>query len=210
MEAEPTDAVGGAGERFGRAIAAIDAANAQDPVRVDTPDGPRPKELVHAERMTHWVRHLAPDADDAQLLAARAHHLRRWALPRTEYPQGRAGYLRWRAEQKLRHAAEVGAILEAVGYDDAVAARVRQLVTKQGLGRDPGVQVHEDALCLVFLEQQLDDVAERLGDDHAVEVLRRTAAKMSERAVAVAADLDLSPHGRALLDRALGDGAPPD
>ena len=34
------------------------------------------------------------------LLAARAHHLRRWELPRDSYPVGRAGYLRWRRDQK--------------------------------------------------------------------------------------------------------------
>ena len=50
----------------------------------------RPKEQAHAEMMSEWVARLDPDADEAQLLAARAHHLRRWAIPRAELPR-RAG-----------------------------------------------------------------------------------------------------------------------
>ena len=77
-----------------RAIAAIDAVNADDP-NVAVVDGvARPKEVVHAERMTHWVGVLAPEASEAQLLAARGHHLRRWVSPRDSYPPGRAGYHR--------------------------------------------------------------------------------------------------------------------
>ena len=75
------------------------------------------------------------DADDAQRVAARAHHLRRWALPRSDYPEGRAGYLRWRTAQAKRHAAEVAEIVvAAVGYDDAFAADVSAIVAKKGLG----------------------------------------------------------------------------
>jgi hypothetical protein len=191
-------------ERLTLALAAIDRANAEDPERIDVDGVARPKELVHAERVTHWVRQLVSDPTDEQLIAARAHHLRRWELPRSSHPEGRAGYLRWRTEQKKRHAAAVGAILTEVGYDDAVVARVGDLVAKRGLGRDPQAQVHEDALCLVFLELQYDAVADQLGDDHTVDVLRKTMTKMSPEAIALAVDLPLSGHGRSLLERAAG------
>lgn len=153
--------------------------------------------------MTAWVRRLDPDATEAQLIAARAHHLRRWSLPRTSYPDGRAGYLRWRAELRRRHAAEVADILAPLGYADDVTARVAAIVTKQGLGDDPQVQVHEDALCLVFLTTQFDDLARQLGDDRIVEVVAKTLRKMSERARTEAVDLGLSDHGRSIVERAL-------
>ena len=41
-------------------------------------------------------------------------------------------------------------------------ARVQDLVRKRGLGKDPEVQTLEDALCLVFIETQLRDLAARL------------------------------------------------
>ena len=96
---------------FEQAIVAIDAANADDPNTIEVRGEVRPKELAHAELMTEWLARLDPDADEAQRLAARAHHLRRWTLPRALFPEGRAGYLRWRTVLKKQHAEEVGAIL---------------------------------------------------------------------------------------------------
>ena len=186
-----------------RAIAAIDAANAEDPNTVVVDGVDRPKEVVHAERMTYWVGVLAPDASDAQLLAARGHHIRRWVSPRDSYPAGRAGYHRWRADQRERQALEVGALLADIGYDTHTIDRVRTIVAKQGLGRDPDVQTHEDALCLVFLEQQLDPVAIQLGDDHTIQVLRRTARKMSAAGLAATSAISFSHQGAALLSAAL-------
>lgn len=188
------------------ALAAIDAANAEDPNMVELAGESRPKELVHAELMTGWVTRLDPEADEAQLIAARAHHLRRWEVPRSSYAEGRAGYLRWRSDQKQRHAAEVAVILERVGYDDSVSARVQGIVRKEGLGIDPAVQVHEDALCLVFLEMQLDDLVADLGSDRAIEVLRRTAAKMSAAALELALALPYGDATRELLHEATAKG----
>jgi hypothetical protein len=160
-------------DRFERAVAAIDAANADDPFTVLVDGVERPKELAHAALMVEWVRTLDPDADEAQFLAARAHHLRRWAYPRDAEPEGRAGYLRWRTESRRRHSALVGEILNEVGYDVDTVERVQALVSKRGLGkgdlpdvdgRPAPVQVHEDALCLVFLQTQFVALAEKLGE----------------------------------------------
>ena len=189
--------------RFDDAIAAIDAANAADPVTIEVRGRRRPKEQAHAELMTEWVEQLDPSADEAQLLAARGHHLRRWAVPRSTYPEGRAGYLRWRTARKRQHAAEVAELLEATGYDAATIDRVQQIITKEGLGRDPDVQVHEDALCLVFLETQLADLAASVGEDQVVEVIRKTTRKMSPRALVLVDQLELAEEERELLRRAL-------
>lgn len=185
--------------RFEAAIAAIDAANADDPNVVVVDGVERPKEQAHAELMTDWVRRLDADVTDEQLLAARAHHLRRWALPRADFPEGRAGYLRWRTELSKRHAAEVGEILAEHGYDDAAVERVQQIIRKQGLASDADVQVHEDALCLVFLETQLDPTIDRLGRDKVVDVVAKTVTKMSPAGIAVAGTLALSDLGAGVL-----------
>lgn len=190
-------------DRFAAAIAAIDDANAADPVTILVDGELRPKELVHAERVTAWVRRLDPEAGEPQLLAARAHHLQRWASPRSSYPEGRGGYLRWRTDAKKRHANEVAEILIAAGYDDETAARVGAIIRKEGLGRDAQVQVHEDALCLVFLELQLDELGADLGVERSVAVLAKTLPKMSDAAKEAAAQLPLSDGGRRLLALAI-------
>ena len=190
-------------DRLARALDAIDAANADDPHTILIDGVSTPKEQAHAELMTRWVRTLDPDCTDEQLLAARAHHLRRWTIPRDSYPGGRAGYLRWRTALKRQHADDVGEILRAAGYDDQVVARVQAIVRKQGLGSDPAVQVHEDALCLVFLETQLDELAGKLGDDKTIDVLQKTAKKMSPAGLQAALGLRFAPDAAALLERAL-------
>ena len=174
--------------RFERAIAAIDAANADDPTRITVAGEERPKELAHAELATNWVKRLHPDAGEELLLATRAHHLRRWTIPRDSYPEGRNGYLRWRRELQKQHAADVGRILEADGYDAGAIARVQEIIQKRRLSSDPEVQTFEDALCLVFLETQLTDFAERYAD-RADDVLEKTMEKMSAEGRALASAL---------------------
>jgi hypothetical protein len=190
-------------ERYERVIASVDARNAEDPVTIAVDGVARPKEVVHSERMTEWVTRLDPDASELALIAARAHHLRRWVVPRQSYPDGRAGYLKWRTEQQRRHAAEVAELMSAAGYDDDEIGRVGEIIRKVRLRTDPVVQTHEDALCLVFLETQFDELDERIGDDKMVEVLRKTLAKMSEAAKEQAMASPLEPAQRSLVERAL-------
>jgi hypothetical protein len=194
--------VGRDDERFAAAMAAIDEANAGDPNTLVIDGVVRPKELAHAELMVEEVLRLDPAATQEQLLAARAHHLRRWTVPRSSYPEGRSGYLRWRTALREQHAAEVGEILLRAGYDDAAVGRVQQIVRKQGLASDPAVQTHEDALCLVFLRTQLGAVAGQLGEEKGLDVLVKTMKKMSARGLAAAAELDLAAPERELVRRA--------
>jgi hypothetical protein len=188
--------------RYDDAVAAIDAANAGDPTAVTVRGSVEPLALVHGRLATDWVRRLRPDAPEPVLLAARAHHLRRWEVPRSSYPDGRAGYLRWRRDQKARHATEVAAILAPAGYDDADIAQVQALIKREGLGTDPDTQLVEDAACLVFVETQLVSTAATLEPDHMVTVLQKTAKKMSPEAIALLAEVPLTDEGKAILDGA--------
>ncbi|MCA9510086.1 MAG: DUF4202 domain-containing protein [Myxococcales bacterium] len=201
MPAAPTD-------RLRRAIAAIDAANAADPHMLVVRGEPRPKELAHAELASAWVARLVDAPSEELVLAARAHHLERWAIPRASHPMGRAGYHRWRRALQAHHAARAGEILAREGYPEAAIARVQSLLRKEGLGRgDAEAQAFEDALCLVFLETQLVETAAKLDDEaKALDVLRKTLRKMSTRARELAGALPLDEGARALVERALESG----
>lgn len=186
------------------AIAAIDAANAEDPTHVVVRGEELPLALAHGRLASAWVPRLVSDPDDALILAARAHHLRRWEVPRAAYPEGRAGYLRWRRDQKDRHAVEVVPLLAAAGCGEATINRVQVLLRRARLDATSGTQVIEDAACLAFLETQLSDVAARLERDQIVEVLRRTARKMSGEALALVGEIPLDPGAAELVATALG------
>ena len=195
-------------ERLDLAIAAIDAANADDPNRIEVDGVDRPKGLTHARMVDAWVRRLQPDASEALLLAARAHHVRRWTVPRDSFPTGRSGYLRWRAHLRGLHADEAERLLRSVDYDDATIERVRQIVLKQGLTRDPAttdpeVQTFEDGLSLVFLETQFAELSARLDDDEKMaRIIARTLRKMSARGREAARDLAYDERSGAILEQA--------
>ena len=188
------------------AFARIDAENAQDPRR----DEGEPNELLYGRRMSAWLARLAPDAGEALQLAARAQHLARWRIPRAQFPDGRAGYKRWRTECARMHAARAGEILAAAGYDRATIVRVGELLVKARLADDPEVQALEDTACLVFLEHHLADFARKHERDKLIDIIQKTWKKMSPRGRAAA--LELAPRIPAelgaLLAEALRDPAP--
>ena len=191
-------------DRHRAAIAAIDAANADDPFTLEYAGEARPKEQLHAELMTEWVLRLRPDADEALLLAARAHHVKRWLIPRSEFPPGRRSYLRWRQALHAVHAALAASLLEPLGYSRAELQRVEDLIAKRpDRAQDPDAQALEDALSLVFFQTQLDATLPGLDEAQARRVLGRTWRKMSAGGRDAVRALPLSDAGRAAIRAAL-------
>ena len=189
--------------RFATAITAIDAFNADDPKRT-TVDGKDIPDAVHyARSMTAWIERLDPSASEALRLAARAQHIGRWTIPRGDYPEGLAGYSRWRRDLARYHAETAGKILGEAGYDAGTIARVGSLIRKEGLGRDPETQVLEDAACLVFLEIGFNDFSRRHPDDKVVDIVAKTWRKMGPNGRALAMSLvgTLAPDRAALVAR---------
>ncbi|WP_280109637.1 DUF4202 domain-containing protein [Methylocystis parvus] len=116
-------------------LAAIDAANAEDPRRVDG----RAFEILYAERMSARLAAIYPDASDLLKIAARAQHLKRWEIPRADYPEGRKGYNDWRRACRIHHAALADEIMRANGYDAASIAHVGALIRKEQIKKGPRI-----------------------------------------------------------------------
>ena len=194
-------------ERYSKTIEFFDAANAEDPSREAVGGTAQPSALVYARRMSAWLERLAPDAPEPLRLAVRAQHIKRWTVPRGNYPVGRQGYHRWRADLARFHADTAAAIMRSTGYDEAVIARVGSLLRKERLKLDPETQILEDVACLVFLENAFADFARGHERGQVIGILRKTWNKMSERGHAAALALELPLEARALLDAALADAA---
>ena len=195
-------------DRFRVAIAAMDACNAEDPT-METVEGVAvPAALVYGRRMTGWLVRLAPDASEALRLAVRAQHIGRWKNPRGDYPEGRAGYLRWRADLAGFHADTTAAILAEAGYETDLIARVGDLLRKKGLKRDAEVQTLEDAACLVFLEHQFTDFSRKHAEEKIIDIVEKTLAKMSARGRQEAEKLvaKLPPDRQRLIEHAMAKG----
>jgi hypothetical protein len=191
--------------RFEAVIAAIDAANAADPNLIEIEGRAEPAELVYGRRMTATLARMAPHASEPLRIAARGQHIERWRIPRKSYPDGRAGYLKWRQDAKEMHAKLLGSIMAGVGYEAADVARVGALVRKEKFKLDPEAQLLEDVVCVVFLEHYLPPFMGKAEPAKLPGILAKTWRKMSEFGHEEARKLDLPPEVVSLLERGLAD-----
>ena len=166
------------------AIDAVDAANAKDPRILEVRGSSRPWALGEGELATTWLDQLDPNASDALRIAARAHHIRRWETPRASYPEGRAGYLKWRKHLYDVAAEHAAAAMRGAGYAKDDIERVGAIMHKRALASDAEAQTYEDVLCLVFLESQFNDFAVRTDPEKLDGIVTKTLAKMSDAAKA--------------------------
>jgi len=193
--------------RLDEAFRRFDAANAEDPI-METVDGEEvPKELIYGRRMSAWLDRFAPDAPETVKLAARAQHIRRWEVPRDSYPEGRAGYLKWRTDLYKRHGEIAGAILKEVGYDDDTIDRVKTLLRKRGLKTDPDVQLMEDVICIIFLQYYFHDFAKQHSEEKLIPIVQKTWKKMTDKGHEAALKLDYAPEDFALIQKALAEAS---
>ena len=181
------------------AFADIDAANRQDP----NLEHGEPKELLYSRRMSETLAEFAPQASANLQLAARAQHIERWILPRSDYPMDRAGYKKWRTELGRHHAQKTAEIMAARGFSQEDCDQVSDMLQKKRLKRDPEVQALEDVICLVFLQHYLDDFARKHDEAKLIDIIRKTWKKMSKDGHKAALTLSFSPESGALVQTAL-------
>jgi hypothetical protein len=186
-------------------IAAIDAANAVDPNLTEIEGRAEPAELVYGRRMSAMLARMAPDASEPLQIAARGQHIERWLLARKSYPEGRAGYLRWRRDAKELHARRLGDIMAEAGYGAADIERVGALVRKERLKLDPEAQLLEDVVCVVFLEHYLAPFMAKTDPAKLPGILAKTWKKMSDFGHAEALKLSVPPQVLRLLEQGLAE-----
>lgn len=192
------------GERYARVIAAIDAANACCPRMIEVDGRQEPAELVYGRRMTETLARMVAEPSECMSIAARGQHIERWMLPRASYPQGRAGYLQWRRDQRSYQARRLGEIMAAEGYDAADIARVGTLIRKENMKTDADVQTFEDVICVMFFQYYLPDFVHRVDEQKLAGILVKTWNRMSDLGHRHALALALPPIVPELLKRELG------
>lgn len=187
-------------ERLDAVLQAIDAANGADP---------KGAAVAYGQRMSAWVDRLRPDASEELRIAARGQHIRRWEIPRSDFPMDKAGYHQWRTTLYAYHADRLAELMHAQGYDDADIERTRSIVQKKRLKSDPDAQTLEDAAALVFLEHDLAEFAARddMDEPKLIDILRKTWAKMSPQGQKAALGLPLTGEHKRLVGIAVGQKA---
>ena len=207
-------------DRVARFYSLVDAVNATDP-RVDESDGATPKELLYGRRMTAELERLRSEASgfkrrdnvdddvpDVVKVAVRAQHVARWRIPRSEFPEGRAGYLAWRKRLQRMHADVARELMvQAGGFSEEEREEVRHILCKEDIKGDPLVQLLEDVAALVFLRYEFAAFAGKQEEDKMVDILRKTWKKMSDEGHAAALKIPMSEEQKRLVERALSSSA---
>ncbi len=175
-------------------LEAIDRLNAEDP---------RGYELPYSQQLYAWVLKLNPGASELLRIAARGQHVQRWKIPRDSYPMNRPSYLKWREDLKRFHSKTVTDLMEKAGYSDTDREHVHSIMLKKNLKTDTDTQTLEDALCLVFLESQLEDFRQKETEEKMINILRKSWGKMSEKGREMALTLPYSTEQKILLTKAL-------
>ena len=188
---------------FDKAIATIDAYNAEDP-NYEMVDGTKvPKELLYSQRMTRRLELFAPEVSQELKIAARAQHICRWKHPRENYTMDRVGYLKWREGLKNIHAELTGSLLKEFHFEEKFIERVQFLIKKKKIKKDEESQILEDVICLVFLHYYFEDFAAKHPEPKIIEILQKTWAKMSDKGHEAALQLPLSQTTLDLVNKAL-------
>lgn len=139
-------------------------------------------------------------------LAARCQHLERFLTPRSTYPDGKAGYFKWRRDLYTIQANRAKELLLAAGLSESDGDWVHKWVSKTELnpGKDDsgdmGTQLLEDAAVLVFLEAELEQFAaqhQEYTEQKFVDIIKKTWRKLSplakEEALKVSMPIGLQP-----------------
>jgi tRNAThr (cytosine32-N3)-methyltransferase len=157
--------------------------------------------------MEAWVVRAVSDPTPLLRLAARCQHLERWQVPRATFPEGKVGYLNWRRSLYAKQAARAAELLRQAGVSSHEADEAAAWIAKSGLKSNPGSQALEDAACLVFLENEIEDFAAQHAEYPAekfVDIIKKTWRKMSPAAQQAALNLSLRPDIAGLVKAAVG------
>lgn len=190
-------------DRLEQTLRLIDQANSEDPNIEEWLGQLYAKELLYGIRMSNRLDQYMPDAPDYLRIAARAQHIQRWTIQRSDYPEGKVGYKHWRTALGRFHADTAAKLMAQTGYPDEQIERVQSLIQKKQLKQDPEVQILEDVICLVFLEFYLDAFAAKHSEDKLIGIIQKTWHKMSEKGHEIALKLPLSEPMLALVQKAL-------
>ena len=191
-------------EKLHTTIDLIAELNALDPNTETNENGDQEsKECLYSRRMSEILSKTFPDASEHLTIAAHAQHIERWKSARSDYPEGRTGYKKWRSELGAFHAKRAGDCMEKAGYSEDDLERVKYLIQKRGLKQDEETQALEDTICIVFLKYYLNSFAKKHNEEKIISIIQKTWKKMSEYGHSEALKLEFSKDMLALIKKAL-------
>lgn len=186
-----------------KAIAALELAHKKDPTREEFDGQQVPVEWLYANRLLNCLQEVYPNASEELLIAAYCQHLFRWEIKRSDYPEGKIGYYKWRNYLGDYQAEKAIELLKQSGYDEKFNQRVVDIMKKLNIHRIEESQMLEDAVCLVFLQYYMEPFTEGKSEEHLIQIVQKTWNKMSENGHTEALKLNLPLKTKEIVRKAL-------
>lgn len=190
-------------DNFNKAVDLLTKAHGKDP-NVELFNGQKvPAELLYTERIVECLNKVYPEASEELIIAGYCQHLYRWEMKRTEYPEGKIGYYKWRNYLSDYQASKAEAILKESGYNNEFIQQVINILKKLNIHRVEEAQMLEDAVCLVFLVYYMEAFSEGKTESALIQIVQKTWNKMSDKGHSEALKLDLPVNTKSIVTKAL-------
>lgn len=168
-------------------------------------EDPKQEAFLYSQQCFGWLKKIEPDYTEAQELAARCQHFKRWDIPRSDFPMDKKGYYQWRIKLYTYQADKAGEVLEKVGFEEALITEVKEMIAKKDLRRSVNSQLIEDVACLVFLENYIQPFASTkdYSEEKWIKIIQKTWSKMSDKAHKFALQINFPKPIEDLIQKAL-------
>ena len=176
--------------------------HAQDPNKIVVDGEVSTHELIYTQRLVAMLADYVPHASIELLLAAHCQHLRRWAVDRSDFQMDKQGYYQWRKAEAVNQSDAARQVLESRGWDENLVETVIALICKKSLNNKEEAQQLEDVVCLTFVKYYLEEFADKHDEDKMIDIIKKTMAKMSAKAIERTAVLNLSGRVLELVGKA--------
>lgn len=186
-------------EFYLRAIAEFEKSHKEDPNFEYSNGEAIPAEWLYIQRLVNRLRTYRPTASEELILAAYCQHLYRWEIARSNYPEGRMGYLEWRTFLAKYQSQKAAEILARAGFSEQIISRINSITLKNNLRNDEEAQALEDAVCLIFMEYYLEDFALKNPHLEFKRILFKTMDKMSKNGIAEALKISFPKQIKEIL-----------
>lgn len=178
--------------QYTTAVELINSVHNQDP-NSEIIDGVDIKaELLYSNRMLTILEKVAIDASFELKLAAQCQHMSRWGIPRATFSMNKKGYYQWRAAIMEHQLSVTSSVLKQAEINEQSIEIIVDALKSKADKSNINASIIEDTACLTFIKWYLVPFAGHFDPEKAKIILQKTAAKMSERGVALISEIELS------------------
>jgi hypothetical protein len=189
-------------EQYKKVTEEIEKAHSADESKEAEEGAWYPSELLYSRRMLTMLELVSPNSPNTMKLAVQCQHIKRWGIPRSDYPYDRRGYHQWRRVVMEYQLQQAQFILSSVNIDEADMLWIIDTLKNQGDKSNSESQIIVETACLVFLKWYMEPFAAKHESEKVIDIVKKTMRKMSETGLKLIPKLDLPMSVRQVLQQA--------